>query len=113
LFKCQDESVKVVLFALGHPAQDEFICKNLGLLPAIWEGVGGSFDVWSGTKKRSPRFLSLLGLEWFYLILQDPGSARLKRLSDLPAFCFDMFFYRFKICGVASMFMHANACFLL
>jgi len=97
LFKCQDESVKVVLVALGHPAQDEFICKNLDLLPAIWVGVGGSFDVWSGSKKRSPKFLSLLGLEWIYRILQDPSPARLKRSLDLPAFCFDMLFYRFKI----------------
>jgi len=96
LFKCQDESVKVVLVALGHPAQDEFICKNLDMLPAIWVGVGGSFDVWSGSKKRSPKFLSLLGLEWIYRILQDPSPARLKRSLDLPAFCFDMLFYRFK-----------------
>lgn len=94
--KCQDESVKVVLVALGHPAQDEFICKNLNSLPAIWVGVGGSFDVWSGSKKRSPKFLSLLGLEWIYRILQDPSPARLKRSLDLPAFCFDMLLYRFR-----------------
>ena len=63
MFKCQDESVKVVLVALGHPAQDEFIYKYLVLLSAIWVGVGGSFDVWSGSKRRSPKFLSFLGLE--------------------------------------------------
>lgn len=96
MFKCQDESIKVVLVALGHPAQDEFICKNFYLLPAIWVGVGGSFDVWSGSKKRSPKYLSFLGLEWIYRILQDPSPARLKRSLDLPAFCFDMLFYRLK-----------------
>jgi N-acetylglucosaminyldiphosphoundecaprenol N-acetyl-beta-D-mannosaminyltransferase len=95
LFNCKDQSVKVVLVALGHPAQDEFISKNLDLFPAIWVGVGGSFDVWSGSKKRSPRFISLLGMEWVYRILQDPSPARLKRSLDLPAFCFDMLLYRF------------------
>jgi len=96
LVKCQNESVKVVLVALGHPSQDEFISKNLDLIPAIWVGVGGSFDVWSGSKKRSPKFLSLFGLEWIYRILQDPTPARLKRSLDLPAFCLDMLFYRLR-----------------
>jgi N-acetylglucosaminyldiphosphoundecaprenol N-acetyl-beta-D-mannosaminyltransferase len=94
LRKCQDESVKLVLVALGHPAQDEFISTYLDSLSAIWVGVGGSFDVWSGSKRRSPRLFSRLGLEWLYRILQDPSPKRLKRSLALPAFCFDMLYFR-------------------
>ncbi|WP_254962213.1 WecB/TagA/CpsF family glycosyltransferase [Cyanobium sp. BA5m-10] len=94
LRKCQDESVRLVLVALGHPAQDEFISKYFGSLSAIWVGVGGSFDVWSGAKRRSPRLFSWIGLEWLYRILQDPSPQRLKRSLALPAFCLDMIFFR-------------------
>jgi len=48
LLQCQKDTVKLVLVALGHPAQDEFISKHLDSFPAIWVGVGGSFDVWLG-----------------------------------------------------------------
>lgn len=98
LRKCQDDSVKIVLVALGHPAQDEFISKYSDSLSAIWIGVGGSFDVWSGSKKRSPRFFSWIGLEWLYRILQDPSPQRLKRSLALPAFCLDMIFFRLRLC---------------
>lgn len=40
-------------------------------------GVGGSFDVLSGYKKRAPKIFIKLNLEWFYRILREPS--RLKR----------------------------------
>lgn len=66
LRKCQDESVRLVLVALGHPAQDKFISKYPGSLFSIWVGVGGLFDVCYGSKRRSPRLFSWIGLEWLY-----------------------------------------------
>jgi N-acetylglucosaminyldiphosphoundecaprenol N-acetyl-beta-D-mannosaminyltransferase len=98
LRKCQDKSVRLVLVALGHPAQDEFVSEYLGSLSAIWVGVGGSFDVWSGSKRRSPRLFSWIGLEWLYRILQDPSPKRLKRSLALPAFCLDMLSFRLGLC---------------
>lgn len=96
LLQCQKDSVKLVLVALGHPAQDEFISKHLDSVPAIWVGVGGSFDVWSGAKQRAPSILSVSGLEWLYRILQDPTPKRIKRSIDLPLFCLDMLLCRIK-----------------
>ena len=40
-------------------------------------GVGGSFDVLSGTKKRAPKIFIKLNLEWLYRIIKEPS--RLKR----------------------------------
>ena len=40
-------------------------------------GVGGSFDVLSGFKKRAPKIFIKLKLEWLYRITTEPK--RLKR----------------------------------
>ena len=40
-------------------------------------GVGGSFDVLSGMKKRAPQFFVKCNLEWLYRIVTEPK--RLKR----------------------------------
>ena len=40
-------------------------------------GVGGSFDVLSGCKKRAPKFFVKCNLEWLYRITTEPK--RLKR----------------------------------
>jgi N-acetylglucosaminyldiphosphoundecaprenol N-acetyl-beta-D-mannosaminyltransferase len=61
--------------ALGPPAQENFIFKYINELPcSVYMGVGGSFDVLSGTVKRSPRWMRNLGLEWLYRIIADPSK---------------------------------------
>ena len=38
----------------------------------IFQGVGGSFDVFSGNIKRAPKWMQKMGLEWFYRLLKEP-----------------------------------------
>lgn len=76
---------KIILVALGVPRQEIWIRDHFHLCPdAIWVGVGGSFDVWSGTKKRAPQVFRNLNLEWLYRFAQEP--ARLPRMLALPQF---------------------------
>ena len=46
----------------------------------ILVGVGGSFDVLSGSKKRAPKIFIKLNLEWLYRITSEPK--RLKRFYE-------------------------------
>lgn len=76
---------QVLLAALGAPKQEYWIHKykeQLGVPVSI--GVGGSFDVIAGTKKRAPGFIIKLNLEWLYRLVQEP--ARVKRQLVLPRF---------------------------
>ena len=79
---------KVVLVALGAPKQDLFIQKlKQACKGAIFVGVGGSFDVWSGVVKRAPIAFQKLGLEWLYRTIMQPS--RFKRIfPTLPRFIF-------------------------
>ena len=71
----------IVLVALGIPVQEKLIYKHLSLFDkGIFVGVGGSFDVISGHKKRAPKLFIKLNLEWLYRIICEPK--RLKRFYD-------------------------------
>lgn len=71
----------IVLVALGIPAQEKLIYKHLDKFDkGIFVGVGGSFDVISGHKKRAPKLFIKLNLEWLYRIMREPS--RLKRFYD-------------------------------
>jgi N-acetylglucosaminyldiphosphoundecaprenol N-acetyl-beta-D-mannosaminyltransferase len=70
---------------LGIPRQEQWICQHRHLCPhSIWVGVGGSFDVWSGTKRRAPKIWQQLNLEWLYRLGQEPS--RWRRMLALPQF---------------------------
>ncbi|MFM2303372.1 MAG: hypothetical protein RLZZ135_781 [Cyanobacteriota bacterium] len=76
---------KIIFVAMGVPRQEIWIRDHFHLCPeAIWVGVGGSFDVWSGVKKRAPQLMRNLNLEWCYRIAQEPS--RWQRTFALPQF---------------------------
>lgn len=67
------EKPDVVLVALGIPQQELLIYNHLDEFEkGIFVGVGGSFDVLSGSKKRAPSIFIKLNLEWLYRILAEP-----------------------------------------
>ena len=75
------QKTDIVLIALGMPKQEEMIYKYLDKFEkGIFVGVGGSFDVLSGTKKRAPKIFIKTNTEWLYRIIKEPK--RLKRFYD-------------------------------
>ena len=83
--KVFDEIVKlepdIVLVALGNPLQEMLIYKHLNRFKkGIFVGIGGSFDVMSGMKKRAPKIFIKLNLEWLYRIMKEPK--RFKRFYN-------------------------------
>ena len=64
----------IVFVGLGSPKQEYFIIKYREKLEnaKILMPVGGSFDVISKTKKRAPKWVIKINLEWLYRLLQEP-----------------------------------------
>ena len=77
---------RLVLVALGSPKQEFFINEAKKRLPdAVFRGLGGSFDVWSGVVQRAPEVYQKMGLEWLYRTVKEPQ--RFKRIfPTLPLF---------------------------
>ena len=85
---------RLVLVALGMPKQEIWIQENwTHLPPALYMGVGGTFDVWAGALSRAPQFFQKSGLEWLYRLKQEPK--RWRRMAQLPRFALKVLSHRF------------------
>lgn len=86
LGELKESGARLILVALGSPKQEKFIKKARTILPfGLMAGVGGSFDVWSGTVERAPEIYQKLGIEWLYRTIKQPE--RFKRIfPTLPLF---------------------------
>lgn len=81
------QAPSLLLVGLGCPKQEKWIYDNMRLTGAhVCIGVGGSFDVMSGTVKRAPAIFCRFGMEWFYRLISNPS--RFKRILKLPKFVF-------------------------
>lgn len=76
----------VIFVAMGSPRQEFLMSDFLEQYPALYMGLGGSFDVYSGAKKRAPDIFIRFGLEWLYRLLKEP--TRIGRQLNLVSFFF-------------------------
>ncbi|MGX1928082.1 WecB/TagA/CpsF family glycosyltransferase [Flagellimonas sp. 2504JD4-2] len=72
----QDLQPDVIFVAMGSPRQEYLMEDFLKRYPALYMGLGGSFDVYAGLKKRAPLIFQKMGLEWFYRLLKEPTRWR-------------------------------------
>lgn len=65
---------KIVTVAMGSPKQEIFMRDCRQVHPhALYMGVGGTYDVFTGHVKRAPKVWQNLGLEWLYRLLSQPS----------------------------------------
>jgi len=75
----------ILLVAMGIPRQEKFIFKTREIVkPKVAMGIGGSFDVHSGTVTRAPILIQKAKLEWLWRLLLNPKKISKVRL--LPVF---------------------------
>lgn len=73
-----------VFVAMGFPKQEFLISEMNKEHPAVYLGVGGSFDVYTGRVLRAPKWWVDHNLEFAYRLIKQPS--RIKR--QLPLFKF-------------------------
>ena len=66
------EKPDIVFIAQGTPRQEYLMDELIKVHPALYMGLGGSFDVYCGLKKRAPKLFIDLHLEWLYRLLKEP-----------------------------------------
>lgn len=75
----------LLFVGMGFPRQEKFMIKYREELDVpVSIGIGGSFDVISGQKKRAPRWVQSIYLEWLYRLFQEPR--RFFRMLAIPRF---------------------------
>lgn len=73
-----------VFVAMGSPKQELLMEEMSQQHAAIYQGLGGSFDVYTGNVKRAPKWWVDHNLEWAYRLVKEPS--RIKRQIHLVRF---------------------------
>ena len=66
----QNKKPDVVFVAQGSPRQEYLMDELIKKHPALYMGLGGSFDVFCGLKKRAPKLFLDFNLEWLYRLIK-------------------------------------------
>jgi UDP-N-acetyl-D-mannosaminouronate:lipid I N-acetyl-D-mannosaminouronosyltransferase len=74
----------VVFVAMGSPNQELLIEEMLRIHTAVYQGLGGSFNVYVGDVQRAPDWWVRHSLEWAYRLIRQPS--RIKRQIHLVRF---------------------------
>lgn len=81
-----DKKPDVVFVAMGSPKQELLMEEMQRRHPAIYQGLGGSFDVYTGHVGRAPKWWVDHDLEFAYRLIKQPS--RIKRQIFLVKFLF-------------------------
>ncbi|MDR1897142.1 MAG: WecB/TagA/CpsF family glycosyltransferase [Prevotellaceae bacterium] len=74
----------IVFVAMGSPKQEILMQELNDQYPALYQGLGGSFDLYIGKSKRAPQWFVDHHLEGTYRFFNDISYPRLKRyLNDI------------------------------
>lgn len=85
----------LVLVAMGNPTQEEWILRHRQSLNAtLTVGVGALFDFWAGDKRRAPRLMQKLRLEWLYRLSLEPRRLLRRYTVDICIFFAHCYKYR-------------------
>lgn len=82
----------IVFVAMGSPKQELLMQDLQAVHPALYQGLGGSFDVYVGKVERAPDWWVRHNLEWAYRLILQPQ--RIKRQIHLVRFFFLLFLNR-------------------
>lgn len=66
----------VVFVAMGSPTQEKLMARMLERHKAVYQGLGGSFDVYSGKVPRAPKWWLDHKLEFAYRLIKQPSRWR-------------------------------------
>lgn len=83
----------VVFVAMGSPKQEFLMAEMLARHKAIYQGLGGSFDVYTGKVARAPRWWIDHNLEAAYRLLRQPK--RIKRNIVYVKYMWWLLWHRF------------------
>lgn len=76
--RIRESGAKIITVAMGSPRQEILMRDCRAHYPsALYMGVGGTYDVFTGHIRRAPKCWQNLGLEWLYRLLLQP--TRIKR----------------------------------
>tara|TARA_R110000744_G_scaffold31922_4_gene74882 strand:- start:1432 stop:2133 length:702 start_codon:yes stop_codon:yes gene_type:complete len=76
----------VVFVAMGSPKQELLMEQMYDEHPAVYQGLGGSFDLYIGNTQRAPKWWLRNNMEGIYRVLKEPRKRIMRDIRLLPYF---------------------------
>jgi N-acetylglucosaminyldiphosphoundecaprenol N-acetyl-beta-D-mannosaminyltransferase len=89
-----DSNADILWIGISSPKQDIWMDQHIGILNLTMIGVGAAFDLNSGNKKRAPKFMRKIGLEWTFRLIQEPERLWRRYLILIPRFFWKILWYK-------------------
>lgn len=80
----------IVFVAQGSPRQELFMMELSLKHKALYQGLGGSFDLYVGKVSPTPLWIQNIGFHWLYRAIQEPK--RIRRHGALLMFLLNLIF---------------------
>jgi len=82
----ENKKPDVIFVAMGSPKQELLMERMYEKHPAVYQGLGGSFDLYSGNMQRAPKWWLEHNLEGVYRTLMEPRKRLMRDIQLLPFF---------------------------
>lgn len=101
-----NSGANVLAVGVGAPKQEKWICKYKSSLTSIktFLAIGATIDFEAGNLRRSPVWMSSVGLEWLYRLILEPGRLWRRYLVEDAAFFVLIFRQKFRLNHKRSFF---------
>lgn len=84
--RIRSSQADIVWVGISTPKQEQWMAEHVGKVNApVLIGVGAAFDFVSGRKKRAPRWVQHIGMEWLFRLGTEPRRLW-KRYAQYPLF---------------------------
>ena len=70
--RINDSGAGFLFVGIGSPKQENFAWEQRSRINAVQLCVGAAFDFIAGTKRRAPRWMQKIGLEWMHRVGSEP-----------------------------------------
>lgn len=81
-----DSGIQLLFVGLGCPKQERWMAANVKHLNATLLGVGAVFDFLSDEKPMAPKWISAIGMEWFFRLISEPHRLWKRYATTNPKF---------------------------
>lgn len=97
LLEINNSNPDILVVGLGTPKQEEWIVKHKSkLMVNVIIAVGDGIKVFAGNKRRGPKILQKLGLEWFVRFIFEPKRLWKRYFIGIPLFIFRVIKFKFQ-----------------
>lgn len=79
----------IVFVAMGSPKQEKLMAEMKQRHVALYQGLGGSFDLLSGHFRRAPKRVQRMGGEWLWRFVAQP--TRIRRITPYLRFAWRLY----------------------